>query len=170
MMKLAPGHAPVPDSDETDIDWAPKAEILKFFKGAIATAAGEPQPIPPETYDHIVARPDGGNDFVTSDQCMICHSGNAWMGSKFVMIVEPKSSSPVNVSPYGEWRWSPMGLAGRDPIFYAQLESELAYLKDRPADSQTVDQHLLPVSRRDGEAAAGHRQRLRSRQSEAGQQ
>jgi hypothetical protein len=34
----------------------------------------------------------------------------------------------VNVSPYGEWRWSPMGLAGRDPIFFAQFESEMAYL------------------------------------------
>lgn len=138
MIKLAPGHAPAFDSNEIDIDWAPKAEILKFFKGPIAAAAGVPQPILPETYDHIVARPEGGNDFVTSDQCMTCHSGNAWMGSKFVMIVEPQSSSPVNVSPYGEWRWSPMGLAGRDPIFYAQLESELTFLRDRPADSQTV--------------------------------
>jgi hypothetical protein len=138
MMKLAPSHARPPDSNATDILWAPQAEILTFFKGAIAAATGDPQPILPETYDHIVARPDGGNDFVTSDQCMICHSGNAWMGSKFVMIVKPHSSSPVNVSPYGEWRWSPMGLAGRDPIFYAQLESELTYLKGRPADAQTV--------------------------------
>ena len=100
---------------------------------------------------------------------MTCHSGNAWMGSKFVMILEPKSSNPVNVSPYGEWRWSPMGLAGRDPIFYAQLESELAYLKDRAkADSADRRQHLLPVPRRDGEAAAGHRPRLRSGRAEAG--
>jgi hypothetical protein len=30
-----------------------------------------------------------------------------------------------NVSPFGEWRWSMMGLAGRDPIFHAQLESEV---------------------------------------------
>lgn len=139
MMKLAPGHAPAPATDETDIRWTPNAEMLKSFIGPIAKAADrDPQPILPETYDHIVARPDGGNDFVTSDQCMTCHSGNAWMGSKFLMIVEPKSSSPVNVSPYGEWRWSPMGLAGRDPIFYAQLESELRFLKDRPADAQTI--------------------------------
>ena len=33
-----------------------------------------------------------------------------------------------HVSPYGEWRWTPMGLAGRDPIFLAQLETELAIL------------------------------------------
>ena len=30
----------------------------------------------------------------------------------------------VNISPYGTWRGSPMGLAGRDPIFFAQLASE----------------------------------------------
>ena len=30
----------------------------------------------------------------------------------------------VNVSPYGTWRGSPMGLAGRDPVFFAQLASE----------------------------------------------
>jgi hypothetical protein len=43
---------------------------------------------------------------------------------------QPDGSTPVmNVSPYGEWRWSPMGLAGRDPIFYAQLESEIAFVK-----------------------------------------
>jgi hypothetical protein len=29
-----------------------------------------------------------------------------------------------NLSPYGTWRTSPMGLAGRDPIFFAQLASE----------------------------------------------
>jgi hypothetical protein len=135
---LAPGHEQVPDSNETDITFTPNPDILKAFSGAITRASGEPQPLLPETYDHIVARPNGGNDFVTSDQCMICHSGNAWMGSKFTMILEPKSSKPVNVSPYGEWRWSPMGLAGRDPIFYAQLESELTYLKARPADAQTL--------------------------------
>ena len=32
----------------------------------------------------------------------------------------------------GEWRWSPMGLAGRDPVFYAQLECELAYINALP--------------------------------------
>ena len=30
----------------------------------------------------------------------------------------------TDISPFGEWSWSMMGLAGRDPIFYAQLESE----------------------------------------------
>ena len=30
----------------------------------------------------------------------------------------------LNLAPYGEWRGSPMGLAGRDPIFFSQLETE----------------------------------------------
>ena len=34
-----------------------------------------------------------------------------------------------HVSPFGEWRWTPMGLAGRDPIFLAQLETELAIVR-----------------------------------------
>ncbi len=38
--------------------------------------------------------------------------------------------SGFNVSEFGEWRWSPMGLAGRDPIFHAQLESEMVYLEN----------------------------------------
>ena len=44
----------------------------------------------------------------------------------------------VNVSPYGEWRWSPMGLAGRDPVFYSQLDSELAHLSEKPAQQQEL--------------------------------
>src|ERR1700756_3630525 len=31
-----------------------------------------------------------------------------------------------------------MGLAGRDPVFYSQLDSELAYLKDRAPTQQMV--------------------------------
>ena len=41
----------------------------------------------------------------------------------------PKYGDGYNISEYGEWRWSPMGLAGRDPIFFAQLESEFALLE-----------------------------------------
>ena len=30
----------------------------------------------------------------------------------------------INISPYGTWSGSPMGLSGRDPVFFAQLASE----------------------------------------------
>ena len=57
-------------------------------------------------------------------------------------------STPVmNVSPFGEWRWSPMGLAGRDPIFYAQLDSEIAFVSGEGRGKDQADQqHVLQVS------------------------
>ena len=36
----------------------------------------------------------------------------------------PAATTPENLSPSAPWRTSPMGLAGRDPIFFAQLASE----------------------------------------------
>ncbi|HYV05587.1 MAG TPA: cytochrome P460 family protein [Blastocatellia bacterium] len=135
---VAPGHKKKSASRKTaSVEMATDGEFLRLF-GVSSPGKANVQAIPPETYDHIVAGPGGAEEFVTSDQCMMCHSGNAWYGEKFIMILEGKSKNPVNVSPYGEWRWSPMGLAGRDPIFYAQLDSELAYLKDRKDDQQKL--------------------------------
>jgi hypothetical protein len=105
---------------------------------------------PSETYDHVYPQNIGDvavkpapspnpNQFLTSDQCMGCHSagtyGNVMM---YAGTKQADGSTPVmNISPYGEWRWSPMGLAGRDPVFYAQLESEIefvkSFFKDNPA-------------------------------------
>jgi len=97
------------------------------------------QEMPPEPLDDVVAPPQGAGhpadpNFVTSPQCLGCHSGlsNSGLGPSMVILPD------VNVSPYGEWRWSPMGLAGRDPIFYSQLDSELSYLRSQPAKSQLV--------------------------------
>ncbi|HEX9135523.1 MAG TPA: cytochrome P460 family protein, partial [Nitrospirota bacterium] len=132
----APGHRRQILRAKITTRLATHAEFLKFFKDV--PIPGGVQVMPAETYDHVVAGPAGAEEFITSDSCMSCHSGNAWFGEKYTMILEGTSNNPVNVSPYGEWRWSPMGLAGRDPIFYAQLDSELAYLKDRPADQQAV--------------------------------
>ena len=85
--------------------------------------------LPNETWDLVVAPPGGKAPFVTSNQCQGCHSAAiAPFGP--TMYLPSKGSNGINVSPYTEWRWSPMGLAGRDPIFFAQLESELAYLDD----------------------------------------
>lgn len=36
----------------------------------------------------------------------------------------PQGEALSNLSPYATWRTSPMGLAGRDPVFFAQLASE----------------------------------------------
>lgn len=98
------------------------------------------QRMPPEPLDNFVQKypksldPLTSPQFVTSAQCLGCHGGlgNAGFGPSMVILPD------MNVSPYGEWRWSPMGLAGRDPVFYSQLDSELAFLKTQPKTQQNV--------------------------------
>lgn len=96
------------------------------------------QTFPAEPLDTYLAHPHSATQFVTSDQCMGCHSGSAQAPAGPLMWVTPapqaaaSGAGGINVSEYGEWRWSPMGLAGRDPVFYAQLESELAYDRTIP--------------------------------------
>jgi hypothetical protein len=79
-----------------------------------ASGSAHPLPFPPETYDHVPQNPHGSAMFVTSDQCLGCHSASS------INMALP----PVNLSPYTEWRASLMGLAGRDPVFHAQLAWE----------------------------------------------
>ncbi|HEY0396229.1 MAG TPA: hypothetical protein VGD01_17225 [Candidatus Elarobacter sp.] len=113
------------------------------------TAHAAPAPVqtfPAEPLDDRGAMPAGHPVplFMTSSQCMGCHSAASGAPSGPLMWLTPSPSytpppSPppgpagVNVSEYGEWRWSPMGLAGRDPAFFSQLEGELAYIASIPA-------------------------------------
>ena len=117
-------------------------KFTAFYNSIAPVPVDKVQKFPGETYDHIFPQNIGTagakpapspnpNVFLTSDQCMGCHSGGTYGN---VMLYsgtkQPDGSTPVmNVSPFGEWRWSPMGLAGRDPIFYAQLDSEIAFVK-----------------------------------------
>ncbi|MGO9605221.1 MAG: hypothetical protein ACLQAT_17840 [Candidatus Binataceae bacterium] len=85
----------------------------------------------PESADYYYSAPaaaGGPSLFVTSQQCQSCHdaTNNAPMPTH---MLYPPDSSPTNpatdnLSTYGEWRYSLTALAGRDPIFLAQLESE----------------------------------------------
>jgi Cytochrome P460 len=105
------------------------------------------QRMPPEPLDDVVAtpKPPAGSPpanppgFVTSAQCMGCHSGLTGAGLGPTMVLAASSTTPINVSPYGEWRWTPMGLAGRDPVFYSQLDSELAFLREPKTQQQVID-------------------------------
>ncbi|MAU96932.1 MAG: hypothetical protein CMP81_13755 [Fulvimarina sp.] len=71
------------------------------------------------------------SQYLTSDQCVGCHDAGG-TGLQFDMtkpapldpVHNPDGSKLINISPYGTWRTSPMGLAGRDPIFFSQLASE----------------------------------------------
>lgn len=124
------------------------------------------QRFPPEPLDNVIAPPGKASkvsgagvppEFVTSSQCLTCHSGlsTSPFGPSMAHVFTDEKGNPidnngkpiqetkkpptgVNFSAYGEWRWSPMGLAGRDPVFYSQLESELAFLKGDTKTQQGV--------------------------------
>lgn len=85
---------------------------------------------PSQFADHVVPA-QKVEQFITSDNCTGCHGGLGGSPYDVSMFLQtgPNYGEGYNVSEYGEWRWSPMGLAGRDPIFYAQLESEMVYLE-----------------------------------------
>ncbi|MBV7409033.1 MULTISPECIES: hypothetical protein [Roseobacteraceae] len=100
--------------------------------GGVDITRANLQTLPSEWLDHVPARPNDTQHFLTSDNCVGCHGGLGGAPSGVTMFIKdgPAYGDGFNISEYGEWRWSPMGLAGRDPIFYAQLESEFALLEE----------------------------------------
>lgn len=132
------------------------ADMAPTFTGRVPSsifANAKPLPVPcmvPEQLDHVVSpSPSAGGpqEFVTSDQCSGCHDASGTLaGSTANMILGAQGSSPVNLSPYGEWRYSMMGLAGRDPIFFAQLDTESTlhrHLTGKPNGSAFVQDLCL---------------------------
>ena len=115
---------------------AANPDFLQVFNSIPEVSYAEVQKLPSETYDNIAAPGSGPGTFISSSQCMTCHGGlNGPFGPVMFLPSSPAQPGVVsgaNVSPYGEWRWSPMGLAGRDPIFFAQLESEFAFFETLP--------------------------------------
>jgi cytochrome c553 len=90
-----------------------------------------------EYFDNVTQgpRPKPRDSFLTSNQCIGCHDATQNNDSQPNMIYPQIYTTPpgqntteldLNLSPYSEWRASIMGLSGRDPIFYSQLETELA--------------------------------------------
>jgi mono/diheme cytochrome c family protein len=122
----APHDAPLP---------APNADFLAAYLDLSLMAADpgatavERFALPSEYSDNVYPSTDPQH-YITSSNCMGCHGGLGGAPSGVSMFVSTGSGygDGYNVSPYGEWRWSPMGLAGRDPIFHAQLESEMIIL------------------------------------------
>jgi len=98
------------------------------------SAANSPACMIPESNDHVVVdgKPLGPQKFTTSDQCEGCHDATATLSPARLdlpsMLFYQQVSPPktINLSINGEWRFSMMGLAGRDPIFFSQLNSEIA--------------------------------------------
>jgi cytochrome c553 len=82
--------------------------------------------LPSETYDNVwmpAGGPKPSSQFLTSDQCIGCHDARG-TGLQYDMTEPGPGDKLINMSPYATWRSSPMGMSGRDPIFYAQLASE----------------------------------------------
>ncbi len=98
---------------------SPDQNFLGLMKSPTVTER-EVKRFPGESLDHVVPGPTGTKGFLTSSQCLGCHSASA---ENMAFLFEGQNA-PANLSPYTEWRASMMGLAGRDPIFHAQLESE----------------------------------------------
>jgi hypothetical protein len=107
--------------------------------GADAVALPTPKQMVIEWYDTATQRPQSQKPqmFITSNQCIGCHDAtqnNPSMPNMiYPQIYNQTSPNPtptpmeadLNLSPYSEWRSSMMGLAGRDPVFFSQLETEL---------------------------------------------
>lgn len=102
---------------------APDPNFLKLYKDLNVVPAHEVKSFPGESLDHVVSSPGGPQGFLTSSQCLGCHSAS---NENMAFLFEDPNKKPINLSPYTEWRASMMGLAGRDPIFHAQLETEKA--------------------------------------------
>lgn len=100
-----------------------------------AEAAAVPKQFVMEYFDNVTQgpRPKVRDSFLTSNQCIGCHDATQNNDSQPNMIYpqiyttanKKTTEFDLNLSPYSEWRASMMGLSGRDPIFYSQLETEL---------------------------------------------
>ncbi len=101
------------------------AGFLSLFSQLPAVSESQVVRLPDNTLDHVVSSASGPPRFLTSDQCIGCHNASAILDNVTPhMLVVDRQGTRVNLSPYGEWSASLMGLAGRDPVFHAQLESE----------------------------------------------
>lgn len=128
-----PAEKPAEKSETKPNPDMPLKEWLAGFREAfpkldgVAIARKDVVEMPSQTYDNAYMPADAPNvhgPFVTSDQCLGCHDAGS-TGLHFDMTVpDPETGKLLNLSPYATWRTSPMGLAGRDPIFFAQLASE----------------------------------------------
>jgi len=77
-------------------------------------------------FDHVI--PEGGeklDHFYSSEACWGCHDISYLQNGRWPnMMVTDRKGNQYNISPYGEWSASMMGLSGRDPVFHSQLEFE----------------------------------------------
>jgi hypothetical protein len=126
---LSPFPSPLPEPSELFLTFFDQLEPVGFAD-VWATR------MPAETYDQQVTSGHAGpGQFLTAAQCNACHNATPQSPllpkMAFVEKEQTGRNSPLrNLSPYGEWRVSPMGLSGRDPVFFSQLQSETNRLSE----------------------------------------
>ena len=122
--------------------------------------------LPAQTYDHAVSRlgvkgvPPREHQFLTSDQCQGCHEAGGSGQLNLPYMVREVNKTQVDLSDWAEWSASPMGLAGRDPIFHAQLELERNIATGEPGLASIhdcIDNTCLHCHGAPGRAAVQHR-------------
>ncbi len=134
-----------------------------IFRLLAEPAPASVRAMPSETYDHVwfpAGDASAKSQFVTSGQCLGCHSAGG-TGLQFHMT-EPTAEKLANISPYSTWRHSPMGMSGRDPIFFAQLASETETF--HPESSAFIQDTCLGCH-----AVQGQRQHKIDRHAESGE-
>jgi hypothetical protein len=120
----------------TDPLSSPTTEFLTFYDqmAPVPFEKAWEVRLPAETYDHQVSLAGGPGQFLTADQCIGCHDATFMNSTLPNMIFQEKkkdgSTKRYNLSPYAEWKASPLGQAGRDPIFFAQVQSETNFFAD----------------------------------------
>lgn len=88
--------------------------------------------IPSQKESRVIVGANGPTTFYTSDVCAGCHDASNLAFGVQANMTWPQNLPPAqypttpltNISPFGEWGASLMGLAGRDPVFQAQRETE----------------------------------------------
>jgi hypothetical protein len=128
----------------------PRLEFLEFYDqlDKISFTDVWDLRVPAQTYDHIVSVPHGSEQFITSDQCSGCHNDTNLFGplpNMTVEVIQNGTTEIVNLSPFGEWSASPMGLAGRDPIFFSQLQGETNILPEHTTCIENLCLHCHGV-------------------------
>lgn len=127
--------------------------FLKQFPQFGVLSPDDFQTLPGEYFDHVPADARSTRQYLTSDQCFICHDGQNWaLLDNMMLNPHAAPDQQINLGQWGEWRWSMMGLAGRDPIFYAQLESEIALHDAPPTQTDEADEkdpYLSPAAIQD---------------------
>lgn len=130
-VETAGGPPPPVDTGLTTALTDASPDFLDFFDqlDEVSFTRAWETSLPGQTYDHVVVPPEGPPPFVTSDQCWTCHGSHNLLALQSNMVLTVDDDE-LDLSPLGEWRASPMDMAGRDPIFYAQLQGETNYFPD----------------------------------------